>query len=246
MRLEVYQTDGEVYEAAAACVAERLVAAARDGRASIAVSGGRGGHALLVALAARSEIPWGAVDVFCAEEVCPPAGATHRTLYIAHESLLSPRAVAAERVHPIDVEGGEPGAVATAYEADLVRVLGVPPVLDVVLVELGPAGEVAGVMPESDAATSARAVAVTPAALVGTEPRADRITLTATALAAARHVVVTVTGSGRGAVLAAALREPPDPRRRPAQAVLPSARATWFVDRAAAEPLLRDARPADQ
>jgi hypothetical protein len=28
--------------------------------------------------------------------------------------------------------------------------------------------------------------------------------------------------------------------------VLPSARATWFVDRAAAEPLLRDARPADQ
>ena len=28
--------------------------------------------------------------------------------------------------------------------------------------------------------------------------------------------------------------------------VLPSERAAWFVDRAAAEPLLRDAHPADQ
>jgi 6-phosphogluconolactonase/glucosamine-6-phosphate isomerase/deaminase len=176
----------------------------------------------------------------------PPASVSHRTLHVASESLLSPRGVAAERVHAIDVAGGAPEAVAAAYEAELVRVLGAPPVLDVVLLELGGAGEVAAIVPESDAAVTARAVAVTPGSAIRAEPQADRITLTAVAVAAARHVVVTVTGAGRGAVLAAALREPPDPRRRPAQAVLPSERATWFVDRAAAEPLLRDARPADQ
>ena len=175
-----------------------------------------------------------------------PHRQAHRALHVARETLLSPRAVAPERVHPIDVDAGAPDAVAAAYETELARVLGVPLVLDVVLLEMGAAGEVAGVVPESEAAHTARAVAVTPAGAVPAQPRADRVTLTAATLAAARCVVVTVTGADRGDALAAALREPPDQRRRPAQVVLPSARAMWFVDRAAADPLLRDARPADQ
>ena len=242
----MYQTDGEVYEAAAAYAAERLVEAARDGVVSVAVSGGRAGRALLGALALLPEIPWHAVDVFFTEELCPPTPAGHRALHVARETLLSPRGVAPERVHPIDVDGGVPDAVAAAYETELARVLGVPLVLDVVLLEMGAAGEVAGVAPESEAAHTARAVAVTPAGALLAQPRADRVTLTAATLAAARCVVVTVTGAERGDALAAALREPPDPRRRPAQVVLPSPRAMWFVDRAAAEPLLRDARLADQ
>jgi 6-phosphogluconolactonase len=245
MRLEVYQTDGEVYEAAAALAAGQLVAAAQAGLASLAVPGGRGGRALLVALAARADVPWRRVEVFFTDETCPPAADGHRSLHVARESLLSPRGVPPQRVHPIDVDSGG-AAAAVAYEAELARVLGTPPVLDVILLELGAEGEVAGIAPESAAATAAGAVAVTPAALTRVEPRADRVTLTAGVLATARQVVVTVTGAGKGAVLAAALREPLDLRRRPAQAVLPSARAAWFVDRAAAEPLLRDARPADQ
>ncbi len=246
MQLEVYQTDGEVYEAAAACVAAALVSAAAAGRASLAVPGGRAGRAMLVALAARADVPWDRVEVFFTDEICPPAAESHRSLHVAQETLLSPRGIPAGRVHAIDVDGGSPAAAAAAYEVELVRLLGAPPVLDVVLVELGGAGEVAGIVPESEAATAAGAATVTPAALAGGEPRADRVTLTAGVLAAARQVVMTVTGAGKGALLAATLREPQDPRRRPAQAILPSPRVAWFVDRAAAEPLLQGARPADQ
>src|SRR5262249_21490926 len=58
MQLEVYQTDVEVYEAAAALAAERLTAAAAAGRATVAVPGGRGGRAVMLALAARGDLPW--------------------------------------------------------------------------------------------------------------------------------------------------------------------------------------------
>src|SRR5262245_592246 len=56
MQLEVYQTDAEAYEAAAALAAGRLVAAAATGPASIALPGGRGGRALMLALAGRDPV----------------------------------------------------------------------------------------------------------------------------------------------------------------------------------------------
>jgi 6-phosphogluconolactonase/glucosamine-6-phosphate isomerase/deaminase len=118
------------------------------------------------------------------------------------------------------------------------------PALDVVVLELGAAGEIAGVAPGSAAARSTETVVAVDPADVVVEPRVPRVTLTTAGLRAARHVVLTATGATRAAALAAALREPIDVVRRPAQAVLPSPTAAWFVDRAAAEPLLRDARPA--
>ena len=81
---------------------------------------------------------------------------------------------------------------------------------------------------------------------VADPPPVPRITVTPPVLDAARHVVVTITGDDKAAVVGAALREPHDLRLRPVQLVLPSARVTWVVDRAAAAELLRDAVPAPQ
>ncbi len=241
MQLEVYQTDAEAYEAAAALAAARLVAAARAGRATVALPGGRGGRALLVALAGRPEVPWPRVDVFFTDDCCLPDGDPRRTLHVARSSLLVPRGVPADRIHPIAVADGE-AAAAAAYERVLEGALGSPPALDVVLLELGTAGEVAAVAPRSPAARSVAAVAAVAPAAGG--DGVGRVTLTPAALRAARHVVVTATGTACAGALAAALREPVDAITRPAQAVLPSATASWFVDRAAAEVLLRDAHPA--
>jgi 6-phosphogluconolactonase len=239
MQLEVYQTDAEAYEAAAALVGERLVAAAgRGGHATVALSGGRGGRALMVALAARGEVPWPRIEVFFTDEWWLPDGDARRTLHVARESLLAPRGIASEHVHAIAVEGHEPAVAAAAYRDLLAR----RPALDVVAVELGAAGELAGVAPGGAAAGSVETVVAVgphPAA----EPRVPRVALTLAGVRTARHVVLTATGGTRAAALAAALREPIDTSRRPAQAVLPSPTATWFVDRAAAEPLLRDAQP---
>jgi 6-phosphogluconolactonase len=243
MRLEVYQTDAEAYEAAAALAAERLVAAAAAGRASVALPGGRGGRALMLALAGRGEIPWGRVDVYFTDEVCLPDGDARRTLVVARDSLLSPRGISAERVHAVIREGEEPASASAAY-ATLLGVLGTPPVLDLVLVDLGADGGVAGVTPGSMAARSTEPVAAVDAAECTVEPRVARVTLTPVTLRAARHAIVLATGAGRAAAVATILREPPDVERRPAQALLPSDTVSWFVDRAAAETLLRDARPA--
>jgi 6-phosphogluconolactonase len=244
MQLEVYQTDAEVYEAAATLAAERLTAAAATGRATVALPGGRGGRALMLALATRGDLPWQRLRVFFTDECCVADGDARSTLHVARESLLGPRGVPAARVHAIPVDGGDPARTAAEYAEVLAREVGVPPVLDLALLALGAGGEVAALMVGSDAARSESTVAAVDAPHVHVEPRVARVTLTAATLRGARHVIVTATGAERAGALAAALREPVDPLRRPAQVVLPSATVSWFVDRAAAEPLLRDAHPA--
>jgi 6-phosphogluconolactonase len=244
MQLEVYQTDAEAYEAAAALAAQCLTRIPGSGRASIAVPGGRGGRALMLALAGRGEIPWSRVDVYFTDDCCLPDGDTRRTLSVARESLLSPRGIPSERVHPMLGEGLDAPGAAAAYAARLLAALGSPPVLDLVLVDLASNGGVAAVAPASAAAGSAEPVAVVAATEGTTEPRVPRITLTPLALRSARQVIVTATGAPRAAAVASALRDPVDVVRRPAQAILPSDGVTWFVDRAAADTLLRDARPA--
>ncbi|HKA29206.1 MAG TPA: 6-phosphogluconolactonase [Candidatus Binatia bacterium] len=243
MQLEVYQTDAEAYEAAAALAAGRLVAAAAAGPASIALPGGRGGRALMLALAGRDDIPWDRIDVYFTDECCLPEGDARRTLVVARQSLLSPRGIAADHVHAMVPDGRDATAAATAYGALLRGALGAPPVLDLVVLDLGADGGVAAVAPGNAAARSTEPVAAVDAAELGSEPRVARVTLTLVTLRAARHAIVTATGAGRAAAVAAALREPADVERRPAQALLPSESVSWFVDRAAADLLLRDARP---
>jgi 6-phosphogluconolactonase len=148
--------------------------------------------------------------------------------------------VPGERVHVIEVGGRAPAEVAAAYGETLTHELGVLAALDVVVLDLGDAGELAGVLPGSAALASTAPVVAVEAD--GREAAA-RVTLTPATWRAARHVVVTATGAARAEPLAAALRAPAEPARYPAQAVLPSASASWFVDRAAAERLLRDAQP---
>jgi 6-phosphogluconolactonase len=243
MQLDVYQTDAEVFEAAAAVVAACLATAARGGRASAALPGGRGGRAFMLALAGRSEVSWAGVDLFFTDEYCLPDGDPRRTLHVARESLLGPRGVPAERVHAIEVGGRPPAVAAREYGALLVGALGEPPVLDVAVVELGGDGEIAALLPGS-APRRDEPVIVVEAAPGGGEPHVARVSITAAVLRAARRVVVFATGATRAGAVAAALRDPVDLARRPAQAILPSDTVTWFVDRAAADLLLRDARPA--
>src|SRR5262249_60153639 len=164
---------------------------------------------------------------------CAAEGDARRTLHVARESLLGPRGVPAGRVHAIPVDGGDPARAAAAYAEVLARELGVPPVLDLVLLDLGAGGEIAALMPGSDAARSESTVAAIEASPVTADPRVARVTLGAGTLRGASHVIVTAAGSERAGALTAALREPADPVRRPAQAVRPSAPVPRLRARAA-------------
>lgn len=246
MQLEVYQTDAEAFEAAAALAAEHLRAAAAGGRATIALCGGRGGRGVMLALAGRGDVPWDRVEWFWGDERCVPADDARSNVRLARESLLVPRAVAASRIHPPAVERGAPDAVAAAYAETLRSVLpgDGAPAFDVVLLGVGKNTHIASLMPGCRALGAETPVAPVALEEVTEDPRVARITVTPPVLAAARHVIVTVAGDEKAGPLATALRDPVDANRIPAQLVRPSARVTWVVDRAAAAALLRDAVPA--
>src|SRR5262245_29405019 len=68
MKLDVYQTDAEAFDATATLVAEAV--AATTGPVAVAVSGGRDGRGVLAAIAGRGDLPWGRIDWYLADERC--------------------------------------------------------------------------------------------------------------------------------------------------------------------------------
>src|SRR5439155_417959 len=118
MTLEVYASDAEAFEAAAALAAEHL--RSEGARATVALAGGRSGRGVMVALAARGDLPWEHVEWFWGDERCVPADDGRSNLRLARDSLLVPRGVAAGRIHPPPVALGDPARIAAAYAATLV------------------------------------------------------------------------------------------------------------------------------
>ena len=136
--------------------------------------------------------------------------------------------------------------IAADYAATLARLVGATPVFDIVFLGVGTNGHIASLMPGCAALHATAPVAAVRIEEVSEEPLVARVTITPPVLAAARHVIVTVTGDAKAGLVATALRPPDDAARVPAQLVRPSDRITWFIDRAAATELLRDARPASR
>lgn len=242
LQIDVYPTDAEAYEAAAALAAAHLREAAATRAPTCALAGGRSGRGVMVALAARGDVPWDRVDWFWGDERCVAPDDAHSNVRVARDSLFVPRGVAAARIHPPPLEQGDPTRIAAAYGETLATRLGSEAAFDLLLLGLGLDGEIASLIPESAALESTALVAVVPSSDVRREPRLARITVTPPVVRAARHVIVTVVGDAKAAVVAATLR---GEGSRPAALVMPSERVSWVIDRAAAAELLRDARPAE-
>lgn len=239
MQLDVYPTDAEAFEAAAVIAGEALAGA--PGELAVALAGGRSGRGLMLALAARSDLPWARITWFWGDDRCVDADDPGSNVRLARESLFVPRGVAAARIVAPPPTGDAAGRAAD-YGATIGARLGPVPAFDVLFLGLGVRGEVASLAPGARALGAETAYAAVAAEEVASPPRVARITVTPPVLSAARLVVVLATGDAKADAVAAALRGPVDPARTPAQLVLPSARVRWVVDRAAAAVLLRDAR----
>jgi 6-phosphogluconolactonase len=234
MQIEVYPTDAEAADAAAALVAERLRAAAGAGRATAAVSGGRTSRATLVALAARGDLPWAAVEWCLADERCGDTTDPLAHAKVARESLFTPRGVAATRIHAPLVDGADAETVAARYAERLAEVLGPGGVLDVVVLGIGADGALGALVPGAQSLDGTGWVVAIPPTVGGEPPR---VAMTPALLARARNIVVTAVGPETAGAVAAALRDGQGPAAR----VLPGERVTWVVDRDAAGVLLKDA-----
>ena len=230
-------------DALSAAAADELATLVRDavvdrGTCSVALSGGSTPERLfrLLAGAGRGALPWEHVDLWWGDERTVPPDHADSNYRMARESLIDPLGLAASHVHRIAAELPDHDACARTYSRELVTALGSPPTFDVVLLGMGPDGHTASLFPGSPALdeTSRWVVAnlVTSPLVHGT---ATRITLTAPALNAARHIRFLVGGADKAAALAQVLEGEPDTKRYPSQLIGPdSGDLEWFVDTAAA------------
>ncbi len=234
MQIEVYPTDADALDAAAALAAERIRTTAAGGRAVVALGSGRAGRGLMVALAGRGDLPWSRVEWCLADERCGGAQDALGHAKIARDSLFAPRGIAAAKIHAPAIDGGSPGEVAAGYAETLRAVAGEAVTFDLVLVGIAADGSLGALAPSTTALT-----ATAPVVVVAGEPAL--VTLGPGVLARAGHAIVTAVGPRTAVAVARALRDGVGP----ATLLRPSDRVTWVVDRDAASELLKDARPAD-
>lgn len=147
------------------------------------------------------------VHFFFADERCVPPEHPASNFALARAHLFAPLGVPPERIHRLRGEA-DPSAAAAEAERELRALTTTPPHewprLDLVLLGMGEDGHVASLFPDApDAVRESRAVYVP---VVGSKPPPRRLTLTYAALAAARAVWILVSGPGKAATLAAALR----------------------------------------
>lgn len=176
---------------------------------TLALSGGRICQQFYPALVTENRRRGGALGgghFFWADERCVPPEHPESNHRVAEDLLLRPLGVPAENVHRL--RGEEPAATAVAraraeLETIVVRDPHGAPVLDLVILGMGEDGHVASLFPENLARDAARPDWVF--ATTGPKPPPQRLTLGFPALAAARRVLVLVSGHGKADVLKGSL-----------------------------------------
>lgn len=229
----------EVVDDVAGAVAERLVAAATEG-GDIALTGGSTpGVAYERAAAAGAD--WTRCVLWFGDDRCVPPDDDRSNYGMAKATLLDriDPALAPSRVERIEGERGHDEA-AGLYEERMTANLaggaeGGVPVLDLVLLGLGPDGHCGSIFPGKPAfEVRDRAAVGVPEA--GLEPFVPRVTMTLPVFNVAREVIFMVTGEGKAEAAARAFGPEPRPDT-PASYVRPP-RLTVLLDPPAAS-LLR-------
>jgi len=218
-------------------------AAAARGAFTVALSGGDGPRPFYRMLARQQfaqKIPWRRVYLYWGDERCVPPDSDESNYGMAHELFIRHVPIPADNVQRMRGED-DPEEAARAYE----RLLSQPPalaahsqadlpVLDFVLLGLGPDGHTASLFPHSAALdVEDRLVVVNEGQGTG-----KRLTLTYPVINAARRVVFIVTGPAKAGIVAEVLEGLRAPEAVPAQAVSPvHGSLTWLFDEAAASEL---------
>jgi 6-phosphogluconolactonase len=248
----------DVPGAAASFIADALRGAAEArGIAHWATTGGSSAPAIYRALIApplAGTVPWERVHTWWGDDRFVPYD--HELSNVrafdavlggsleAGEGAVPPVAPVANR-HPWPIPEAiaaslGPDWVAARYAEELERQLPAAadgsPVLDLLILGVGPDGHILSVFPGSVAFDSPAPALAIPAP-THIEPHVERVTLNPRLVAAARQVLVTTTGAAKAANLARAWGGA-DPREIPVAAALLSS-ATWLLDEAAAAELAK-------
>ena len=233
---------------ASALVARLAAAQAVHGTASVVVTGGGIGTAVLervAALAAEPEhavVDWQQVDVWWGDERFVPVDDPERNELGARKALIERVALDPERVHPIpssDAGFDTPEEAADWYAGELAAAApegGAVPRIDVLMLGMGPEGHVASIFPDSPAVTDERPVF---AVHDCPKPPPTRVSLGCSALTAAEEVWLLVSGEGKADAVAQALGGA-DRAQLPAAGARGRRATRWLLDTGAASKLPRE------
>jgi 6-phosphogluconolactonase len=243
----VVESDAErlARTAAEGLVARLAAAQAVHGSASVVLTGGGIGIAVLEHVAGLAEEPvretidWEHVDIWWGDERFVPAESDERNEKQAREALLRRVGVPEHRIHampPADGEFAEPEDAAAWYAGELAAAA--PdgddvPRLDLLLLGMGPEGHVASIFPGSPAIADERTVV---AVRDCPKPPPTRVSLGFAAINAAEEVWLLVAGEGKAAAVAQALAGA-DAAQLPAAGVHGTRATRWLLDEAAAAQL---------
>lgn len=234
--------------AAARFVTSVVDAQAARGWASVVLTGGGIGTATLASLAdtpARDAVDWRHLEIWWGDERFLAAGDPERNETQARSALLSAVDIDPARVHPMPPsdgpDGPDPEAAAARYAASLAAASrpedhGPVPEFDVLLLGIGPEGHVASLFPETPAVHDTRPVV---AVRGSPKPPPVRLSMTFSAINAAREVWVLASGSEKAGAVRLALSGA-GPMQVPAAGVHGRAATRFLVDRAAAAALPGD------
>jgi 6-phosphogluconolactonase len=229
---------------AAALVARLAAAQAVHGTASVVLTGGGVGIAVLERMAGLAEEPiretvdWEEVDVWWGDERYVPADSDERNEKQARAALLARVGVPEHHIHampPADGDVRTPEDGAAWYAGQLAEAAGDGgvPRFDVLLLGLGPEGHTASIFPDSPAARDERPVF---AVRDCPKPPPTRISLGFSAINSAEEVWLVVSGEAKAPAVAKALAGA-DPVELPAAGVHGRQATRWLLDAAAASEL---------
>ena len=240
--VEVYADPAAVAVTAAGRLLARLAEAqAGHGSASVVLTGGRSGAAVLAAVRDspdRDRVDWHRVNVWWGDERFLPAGHPDRNDTQARAALLDAVPLDPARVHPMpasDGAGGDDPEAAAARYAEELATSAKPgtarlPHFDVLLLGVGEDGHVASIFPEHPGAYETRPVT---AVRGSPKPPPVRLSLTLPAINTAEEVWLIATGTEKAGAVGMALTGA-GPVQLPAAGVRGVERTLWMLDRAAA------------
>jgi 6-phosphogluconolactonase len=177
--------------------AELIAQAARDaiaerGKFLFAVSGGTAPWIMFEALS-KLKVDWSKVHLFQVDERAAPDDDDDRNYKHLRATLIDRVSFPAANLHPMPVTQPDLPAAAAKYAADLSKVAGTNPVLDLVHLGLGPDGHTASLVPGDPVLeVTDRDVAIT-----GAYQNRKRMTLTYPMLNRAAKILWLVTGANK-------------------------------------------------
>ncbi|GAB2852349.1 6-phosphogluconolactonase [Actinocorallia aurea] len=235
----------------AKAVAARLITRIVDvqavrGEASIVLTGGTIGIALLAEVAAspaRDAVDWAKVDVWWGDERFVPEGDPDRNALQAREALLDAVPLDPARVHPMPASDGPDGAdveAAAARHAAELRAAAKPqdaleaPSFDVLMLGVGPDAHIASLFPGLPGVLEDKRTVI--AVHDSPKPPPTRVSLTVPVIQAAREVWVVAAGEGKSDAIRLGLSGA-SPSEAPVATAQGREETLYLLDRAAAAQL---------